>query len=210
MKTIIILLTVTMLFLIISFFGILLTPYYYYCMAIFPFILINYLTVYVIFSIHAKKYPKNSFKNYNVSNILDAVENIENEKIITFYNKNGIWFCDKVNLKMDLIGFLFPKSFIRAYVIRNLRYEVISNKKPLIKLFKKKLFVGNKTNIYIKFIIDNSIKKIRIVTNGISKNSFLSKEITISRYYKIFSSMRMINRYLNVITEINEKIYREE
>ena len=86
-------------------------------------------------------------------------------------------------MKLDLNGYAFEKSYLISYVIRNLRYPLISNKKPFKYLFANRFFI--KKNMNVKLIIINKNKRTEkmIVKNGISKYGFIAKHISFAPFY---------------------------
>lgn len=111
------------------------------------------------------------------------------------YNNKEIKF--KTNTK------IFKEGMFIAYIVRNIRFPEISNKLPLLSLFKKRLPITNLKNL----VLDLDGKKYILVKNGISLNkySFINK----CWYYKNFLFKRS-NCYIGkTICTINEKIFEE-
>lgn len=124
---------------------------------------------------------------------------------IKFTSNKGVYSCENNGrcISFNLNGFLFKKSFIRAFVIRQIRYKTISNKLRISKLFSLKLKCGCRyENLFL--VVDNH--KYLILSNGVSKNTCISSEISKSKYSAMYSSMRTFIDS-NVIEEVNEKIY---
>ena len=125
---------------------------------------------------------KTEFENYKVKNIKDYIKTENGEKVITFEYKNGLWVCENCDkaIVFDLKGYLFKKSFITAFVIRQIRYATIRNRRAEILLYKMKNEEPKfkSTNLYLQFVLDKKVEKQQIIKNGISKNTFLSYIIT--------------------------------
>lgn len=141
-----------------------------------------------MFYIKTNKYPLNDISDYSNLDFKKITANfIKNE--ITFVYEKGVWRClNDENILLDLRGYLFQKSYLISYVIRNFRYKRISKRKPFTDLFKKKYYIKKDLNFYIVFIKNNKTIKKHIIINGFSVLNFLSKEITRSPFYKFYLS----------------------
>ncbi len=146
--------------------------------------------------------------NKNIKQIGDfIVKDANNEGIIKFVKNNGLYEClsNKDKISMDLNGFLLKISFIRAYVVRQLRYKSVSEKLKISSLFKLKLKCEKIKYTKIWLVIDN--KKYLIMNSSkYTKNTILSKEISKSMFASMYTSNRTFLNS-NVIEKIDEKIY---
>lgn len=185
-----------------------LSQYYYYSILLFVIGVILYIIEYCFFNIYTMKYPRNDMVEFENFDYKKAIKKEDGMNLIIFVNDHGIWSCEYSNkiIRLDLRGYLFKKSYLRAFVIRNLRYTSISNKKPLKYLFKKKFYSGYNYDIFLKTISKKS-NVVKIVCKGVSINTLLSLMINKSRYYKSFITARTAYRLENFIGPINEKIY---
>lgn len=144
--------------------------------------------------------------NRNIINIDKFIQNDEmNDGYITFSSSGNVYKCQNgtESIIFDLHNFILKRSFIRAFVIRQIRYKTISNKLRIAKLFSIKLKVKSKYN-RIFLIIDN--KKYLIFVNGLSKNSIISSEISKANFSAMFTSIRTFVSS-NSVENINEKVY---
>ena len=184
------------------------SQYYYYSIPLFIIGLILYIIEYCFFNRYTMKYPRNDMLEFENFDYKKAIKKEDGMNLIIFVNDHGIWSCEYFNkiIRLDLRGYLFQKSYLRAFVIRNLRYASISNKKPLKYLFKKKLYSGYNYDIFLKTVSKKTILK-KIVCKGVSINTLISLMINKSRYYKSFITARTAYRLENFIGPINEKIY---
>ena len=119
--------------------------------------------------------------------------------------------CETGNelIKFDMRKYLFPKSYICSYFIRNIHYIVINkNKYPLPKLFKSlKLDSFNKYQTFdMYFQYKNKAKIIRIVENCKTKVSFVMGRIIESRYGVLGLGGRPHSNRLYNYEKINEDI----
>ena len=116
-----------------------LSQYYYYSILFFNIGLILYIIEYCFFHRYTTKYPRNDILEFVDFDYKKAIKKESGMKLIVFVNDHGIWTCEYLNkiIRLDLRGYLFQKSYVRAFVIRNLRYKSISNKKPLKYLMTK-------------------------------------------------------------------------
>lgn len=163
---------------------------------------------YILFSKFTNKYPReisasiltNSFKN-----------SIKLESIIHVVNNNGTWYFNKdEDYSLELKGYFFQKSFIRSFIIRQLRYDFINKERSIKKLFKLKVFLPKlkDLNITICFHNKKKTKFKKILVNGVSKHSVLSQMITQARFYKKYLFMKSMVGFLNTEKRnMNEKWY---
>lgn len=191
---------------IISFVSFILSfPFRLYQYAIIPFIIfcIFLLILRMWFYHRARKYINLNRNIIHIEKFIQARE--KNEGYIIFSSINGIYSCmgnDSI-IRFDLNGFIFKKSFIRAFIVRQIRYKSVSNKLKISKLFSIKLKCKCKYDkIYL--VINNH--NYLIFSNNVSKNTFLSSEISKAKFAAMYSSIR---HYFasNVVKSINEKIY---
>lgn len=182
------------------------------CVGMFPYIIIPIILFFILFLMFRIWFYHRCRKYINLNkNIIEIDSFIQSDDkqvgFIKFLSNNGLYSCVNNNscISFDLKGFLLKKSFIRAFVIRQIRYKTISNKLKISKLFSLKLKCRYKYE-KLFLIIDNH--KYLIQSNGISKNTFISSEISKSKYAAMYSSMRTFYDS-NVIQEVNEKIYLE-
>jgi hypothetical protein len=133
--------------------------------------------------------------------------NDKNEGYIRFNSENNSYSCvcnDSI-IRFNLKGFILKKSFIRAFIVRQIRYKAVSNKLKIAKLFSLKL----KSNFkYNKLYLIINIHTYLILMNGISINTIFSSEISNSNFAALYSSLRTFMAG-NVIIDINEKIYSD-
>ena len=106
---------------------------------------------------------------------------ISGSQTIIFIIENGTWVCAMNNYRtsFDLRGFCFKKSFLTAFVIRAIRYPIISNKKPIHYLSKLKL-KGLSPRLIVKVRFNNKTET-TIAKNGSSYFRLLSWAITKSK-----------------------------
>lgn len=159
------------------------TPSYPYFILFFMLFCVFLLISMAFFQKYTKKYPRNPFEDFKVKNIKQYIKyDCENNYVIEFELKNGVWECENNNLKikMDLKGYLFQKSFIIAYVIRQQRYKLTNGKRKVSLLHKKEieLFDFKHRNLFVLFKYNNKSEKIQIVYNGVSRHTPFSRLIT--------------------------------
>jgi hypothetical protein len=164
----------------------------------------------IIFWEYTRQYPKNEvdeFKNISLS------KNIETDIVLTFVNQNGVWtyYHDNQEIKINLKGYLFPNSFIKSYVIRQLRYKIVNKKLPLTDLFRRKLKIEKyaANNIYIETINNKRTNRTIVVRQGVSFHSLLSQLISQSSYYKDLLFMRSLVSMKRNKSLIDEVIYNK-
>ncbi|NLE05692.1 MAG: hypothetical protein GX638_12965 [Crenarchaeota archaeon] len=162
----------------------------------------------ILFWEYTMQFPRNDLCNYEKISI-PAIKNRDIELEFTY--DDGTWcYRNRQGLvNIDLKGYLFPVSFIKAYIIRQIRYQVVNQKLPLASLFKKKLFIKkyDENNIYLKLVKHNKTKRVIILKKGVSINSFLSQIISQSSYYSNYLFMRSVVSLNRNKSFINESIY---
>lgn len=184
---------------------ILMFPFGLYQYAIIPFILFCILFIFfqIWFYHRCRKYINLNKTIVKIDNFIQKRGN--NEGYIIFSSTKNIYSCEGKNstINFNLEGFIFKKSFIRAFIIRQIRYKTITNKLKISKLFSRKLKCKCKYDkIYL--IINNH--KYLIYSKNTSINTFLSSEISKAKFAAMFISFRSYF-FCNEVKEINEKIY---
>ena len=173
------------------------------------FAMIWFLIASFLFYSKAKKYPLNDITEYYVQNFKQYFVLNGCEQSIYFEKKEGVWVCDnnKYQIKLDLRGYWFQKSYLKSYVIRNLRYPIISNKRSFLELFNNKCYI-REVNTSLILIDGNKTEKISIIDKGITKYGFIAKEITIAPYAQW--SSRSVIKYLKPKRYIDEREYNRK
>ena len=184
--------------LILSFLSfILLFPFGLYQYAIIP------LIIFFILLLFFRKYINLNKVIINIEKFIQI--NAQNEGSISFSSNNDVYSCvenDEI-ISFSLKGFILKKSFIRAFIVRQIRYKTVSNKLKISKLFSIRLKCKCK---YDKLYLFINKHKYLIFSNNISKNTFLSSEISKSKFAAMYNSARTYFAS-NVVEKINEKIY---
>lgn len=172
--------------------------------------MISFLIGYIIFHRHTNKYPLNDMPDYYIRNLKKLLFKKENYFEIRFVKKDNNWVCENNSLvvKLNLNGYAFEKSYLISYVIRNLRYPLISEKKPFKYLFTNRLCIKDNINVKLIIINKNKIFEKMIVKNGVSRYGFIAKYITISPFYLLALSNRQIQSIRNSKSYIDEKRYK--
>ena len=100
---------------------------------------------------------------------------------------------------------IFKKGMFMAYVVRSIRFPEVSNRLPLLNLFKRKLPLVS-SNLH-KLTINLDGKKYILVKNGISFNkySFINK----CWYFKDFLFKRSDCYIGRTICNINEALFEK-
>lgn len=178
-----------------------------------PFMMLTIVTLLfgiIAFYKKTSKFPQNDVSEYDKFNWKKFVTNIDGSNIIIFEKKDGIWVCDNGDLvvRLDLSGYLFQRAYLISYVIRNLRYPLISDKKPLKYLFANTFSI--KKNVDIKLVtIDGTKRKEKtIVKNGISRYGFLPRQITLAAFHLHLYSNYSYQRIRRLKTNIDENKYK--
>lgn len=192
--------------LVLSFVAILFTNVYYYSIGIFALVLLVFLINSSFFYISSRKAL--NVKNEDYYSFLKFYRKNLDEFIVYIYED-----CWVMQIKENSITFhfnkyyLFKKSFVRAYVIRNLRYKMISKKRPINELMNFRFNLGNNENIRIVFIEDDKKTVANVCKNGVVKNTVFSREITKSHFYGFYLSNVNYNKYMKRVIYIDEKVY---
>lgn len=178
----------------------LITPYFYYSILFIIISCLIYVFNYFAFSIKTKKVlkkQKDSLLQFDLRKSISK-NNLCNQ--ILFTKIGNEWVCQngEYNISFNLKGFLFQKSFIRAMVVRALRYPYIKGNKSISNLLKLRFKIQKPENLVLRFKNKRSEVEYRVVDEGISKNSFLSRAITRSKCFSYFVSARTL-KYLDYI-----------
>lgn len=172
--------------------------------------MISFLIGYIVFHRHTNNYPRNDLSDYYIRNFKKILSKKDNYFEIKFVKNNNNWICENNSqlVKLDLNGYAFEKSYLISYVIRNLRYPLISNKQPFKYLFVNRFFI--KENMNVKLIIINGNKRTEkmIVKNGISRYGFIAKHISFAPFYLSGLSNRHYQSIRNFKSYIDEQKYK--
>lgn len=183
----------------------------YYILAL----IILFIISFIFFCKYVNYYPRPERGIYNTKfNVYNAIKLENNIKYIDFtLNDNGFFICETKNLsklKLDLRGFIFKKNYIRSYVVRNLRYQTVSNKLKFNRLFNCKLKISKIDNLILRINIKNKKFLYCVVNEYISRYSLICKLINELKYYSFLISLvpPRIHKpiFLEVIT-INEELF---
>ncbi len=172
--------------------------------------MMTFLFGHMLFFKKTNKFPQNDISEYCKFDWIKFVTNINDNNVICFEKQAGVWVCDNGERKvvLDLTGYPFQRAYLISYVVRNMRYKFISQKLPLKYLFQYSFPINKRIDIKLLLIDGNRRKKITVVKKGISKYSFMARQITLSAfYYHLFSneSYQSIRRHK---TYIDEKKYK--
>jgi len=162
----------------------------------------------ILFWKYTMQYPKNEVEEFkNIS----LPKNIETNIVLTFVNQNGVWTYrhDNQEIKINLKGYLFPTSFIKSYVIRQLRYHLVNKKLPITDLFRRKFLIKKyvANNIYLETINNKRTSRTVVVRQGVSLHTLLSQLISQSSYYRDLLFMRSLVSLKRNKSFIDEVIY---
>ena len=162
----------------------------------------------ILFWEYTMQYPKNEVEEFkNIS----LPKNIETNIVLKFVNQNGVWtYChDNREIKINLKGYVFPTSFIKSYVIRQLRYQLVNKKLPFTDLFRRKLLIEKyaTNNIYIETINNKRTIRSIVVRQGVSLHTLLSQLISQSSHYRDLLFMRSLVSLKRNKSFIDEVIY---
>lgn len=181
------------------------TPLYPYSIAVFVLgAILDLLALTLFYKYIAKSIDKQKEK------LLIRIKNrVYDSDTIVFEKKNGKWICEKdSDIAFDLNGYLFQKSFITAWITRNIRYSTVSNRLKLIKLLSFRLKVKSHKNLRVSFINGTKRKDYCLVKNYVSRHTILTRAINKSKYHERFG--RYTFNYMKRVHTVNEKIYLEE
>lgn len=166
---------------------------------------------YILFA----KYTNLYHTNHDISITKYNLPKFDEDEIvwIDFVFVNGVWETNNVNnmIRVDLKGYVFPKSFIIAYLTRQFRYPVVNKEKALFLLFKRKVTIPRfkHRTVLVRFSDGNNITVKKIIDKGISKISFLERSIIQSRYYTTFLFMQSALEAKRKIGKLDEKKYNK-
>ena len=158
---------------------------------------------YVFKRIFGQEETKEALKDFLESILKIKISNVEinNPEI----PKN---FYDSKYGMLDLKGYAFPLLYVKAFIIRNIRFIEVSNRLPYNHVFKRKIKmtyckIKNATIIYKN-------KKYNIVKDNISKASFIINFINYTGHYRGIEYHKSYNRPSDAsdnIIKINEGLY---
>lgn len=171
--------------------------------------MLTFLIGSIMFYKITNKYPLNDLSEYYFKDFKKLLIKSDNYYLIRFIKKDGVWYCKNNSflLKLDLKGYLFQKSYLISFVIRNLRYPIISNNLPFKYLFSNNCFIKDGFNVKIEIIQRKKVEKM-IVKNGISRYGFVARKITFSPFYLSSISNRNYHSILRTKSYIDEKRYK--
>lgn len=163
---------------------------------------------YIFFSKHTNKYPlKISDELLKISFNIKKNENLD----IIVKKEQGLWIFNLNNMEfeMDLKGYIYPKSFIRSFIIRQLRYSYANKERSIKKLFKINVYLSKykSNNIVISYKLGDKIKSKTVLKQGMSKHTVLSQLISQTRFYKKYFFMKTISSFGETSERMSEKWY---
>lgn len=164
-----------------------------------------------IFYIHTSKFPRNKIKEYSSFSLyIDNEATLKGFPLyIEFLNQQGLWKSLNNNITLDLRGYIFPKQYIKAFLIRQIKFKEINRKSlPAYRLFKggMKLDLGNRFyDLTIQLVSQNKKYNIPIVTHGQVQDTVLTKHINRSNYWIDFIIPPARNYLLRVVKFDEEK-----
>ena len=158
-----------------------------------------------------RSFPKSYDDNYCYFKPHKAIKEEGGVFYIDVVKENGNWVCkyaDKVVL-FDLKKFVGKKQFICAYMIRQFRYPLISDKKELRYLLNFNYLIPKLKglDVFVRFFDKEKTFVKQIVYKGVSKNNLITRAISKSQYYLYFG-YKMTMR--GVVRKINEFFYVTE
>ena len=174
------------------------------------FSMISFLLGYIVFHKHTNKYPLNCITEYYTRDFKKLLSKNANCFEIRFVKKDNNWVCENNSLlvKLDLNGYAFEKSYLISYVVRNIRYPLISNKQSFKYLFANRFYIKNNMNVKLIIVNENKITEKMIVKNGVSKYGFIAKHISFAPFYLSGLSNRTYQSIRNFKSYIDEKRYK--
>lgn len=150
------------------------------------------------------KNPKNdltqfSFKwsNKKYGNALQI--NVTREKNI--WKTNGL----EDEIFFEFSDYLFQKSYIASYFIRQIHYRIINEKHLVLKELFKQQKTPNINTLILIFNYANKEERMKIVCDGKSKLSFLIKMILKGKYTRHFYHKYAYNNCLNSFVYMTER-----
>ena len=174
------------------------TKYYPYFLIPFFISIVLYLVISYSFWHYTNKIS-NREKEKLIKFKINKLIKEKSEISLTFIKNNDEWTCEEYDyLSLNLAVYLFQKSFIKAWLIRCVRYEIISEKLKIKALYKKKLRLKNIKRLRVRFIKGVNVKEYFLVKDYISKNTPISRMITDSKSYGYVIGMRQIRHLYEV------------
>ena len=190
--------------------GLLFTPYYYYFVAALILSLMVYLSVTVAFYRYTNRITNRLKDVLLLFSANSMAKRFSDEHIIIFEKKEGEWICQSdPSIILNLNGYLFEKSFILAWIIRNLRYRTISDRQPLKRIYSFQHPIKRFKKVMVRFIDKGKPFDYIIVKNGVSRHTILTRAITKARFCLDLSGRYSATRFKDV-ESINEKQYLAE
>lgn len=173
---------------------------------------LSVILLYAFFCDYTKNYPRNDKTEYNFNLKTDL--NLIRNNTISFVRLNkGLWQCHDLNMKMDMSGYMFQKSYIRSFIIRQFQFAIVNKEKlPLRKILEPldvKPFFEIK-DLNIEFIYNKKINRKSIIRNYQTNVSFLIAEIISSRYGILGLGGKSGSNRLYTYEKISEDIYEME
>lgn len=170
-----------------------------------------YILFFYISNIYMRSFPKSYDDNYCYFKPYKAIKEEENNFYIDLVKENKDWTCkyaDKV-VVFDLKKFVGKKQFICAYMIRQFRYPLISNKKQLKYLLNFNYYIPKLkgANVFVRFYDKDKMYIKQIIYNGMSKNNLITRAISKSQYYLYFGYKMTMK---GIVRKINEFFYITE
>lgn len=172
-----------------------------YCVIFFILICINFVVLCMLFCNHIKtrKIHLSTYKFFKFGKEDNAVikcTELDNGYKLTYKDQTIDFLVD-----MDF----FKKNMLLSYIVRNVRFKEISNKKKFGLLFKKKLKLEYFKPINLYVCIND--KKYCLVKNSISiKNRFCLNSCW---YWKNTTARREEPKFFNQVTMINEELFEK-
>ena len=190
--------------------GLLFTLYSDYFIAALILSLMVYLSVTAVFYRYTNRITNRLKDVLLLFSANSMAKKLSNEHIIIFEKKDGAWICQSdLPIILDLNGYLFEKSFILAWIIRNLRYSTISDRQPLKRIYSFQCPIKRFKKVTVRFIDNGKPFDYVIVKNGVSCHTLLTRVITKARYCLDLSGRYSATRFKDV-ESINEEQYLAE
>lgn len=164
----------------------------------------------LVFYRTTNKYPLNNLSEYHIENFEDLFVKENDVYVIKFIKENRVWVCanEAKKVKLNLGTYLFQKSYIISYVIRNVRFPLVSGIRPLKSFLENKFLIRER--IDLKLVLINGKKKYEklIIKKGISEYGYLAREITYSPFYLKGLTHNSLRILLKTTIEIDEEKYK--
>ena len=126
--------------------------------------------------------------------------------IYEIYLKNNILFDNANNEIVNLSGYVFKKSYIKALMIRLIRYDNKIVPYDQGSIFKRRVFV-NENKIMLRIHIEDKVYNCILVKNNISKIGYIERKIIESPYF-IYKLHPWSEQYLKKMKIKNELEYK--